>query len=327
MNQPTWWRHLRGDPTRFLLCDDEPGATWRTLVAVLHRPPDSPAVIRARLAARERGAAAAILASRNEFETWGSPAAYGARWVGSAWHLSALAQLGADPDDPRLGGAVEVLLDTLHPAAGGFATARRGDCSPCFTAEMCAALIRLGFRHHPRVREAVAWLSAEFTRGAGFVCRDGGHTAGGGCVVAAVAVLRLLAELPAGERTQLRRFARAVADWVLERDLFVSGEAPRGWLELAHPNLGRSDLLEALAALARIDEPPSRPILAALLGIMARQDGAGCWRQQLRVAFGEGVGERSRWLTIKALTALAAYGDALAPRGEWESAVAPDLPR
>lgn len=314
MNEPAWWRHLRGDPTRFLFSDAEPGATWRALVAVLHRPIDGPAVVRARLAARERGAAAAILATRNEFETWGSPRAYGARWAGSAWHLSALAQLGADPDDPRLGGAVEVLLDTLHPASGGFATARRGDPSPCFTAEMCAALVRLGFRHHPRVREAVAWLGAEFRPGSGFTCRDAGHVGAGGCAVAAVAVLRLLAELPAEERTQLRRLARAVVDWVVERELFVSGEAPRGWMVFAHPNLGRTDLLDALAALARIDEPPSRPIVAALLGILARQDGSGCWRQQVKVPFGEVVGEPSRWLTIKALTALAAYGDALAPQ-------------
>ena len=312
MSEASWWRHLRGDPTRFLLDDHEPGVVWRALTTLLERPPDSPAVVRARLAARETGTAAALLGEQNPLGYWGSPVAYGARWGGTAWHVIALAALGADPEDPRAERAAEKLLESLQPRSGGFSAARGRPPSACFTAEVCAALARFGFAHHPRVREAVAWFAERDGGTGGWSCPELRHLVGGACPIAGVAALRFLAELTAAERAPLASVADRAAGFLLGAGLWVDGSGPRGWWTFAHPNLGRTDLLDALFLLARNGRRADPPVLRALLGVLARQDGGGRWLQQQAAPFGEPAGEPSRWVTLKALVSVAAYGDALA---------------
>jgi len=311
VSEATWWRHLSGDPSRFLLDDAEPGVVWRTLVDLLGRPHDSPAAQRARAASRTGGAAAALLAGQNPLGFWGSPSAYGAHWGGSAWQLIAAASLGADPEDPRVTRGVERLLDVLEPRAGGFAPAHGKMPAACFTAELTAALARFGYAHHPRIREALAWL-AERDRGTGgWSCPDLRHHVEGGCVPAAVATLRLVAELPPAERGPLQPLAERGAGWLLGNGLFLNGPQPRGWYSFGHPALGRTDLVDALAALALLRRPAEAPITAGLTVVLARQDETGRWLQRAAVPHGEPRGEPSRWVTLKALLAVAAWGDRL----------------
>ena len=42
-----WWKPLRGGPTNWLLDWDEPSVRTFTLVDIVERPPDAPAVIQA----------------------------------------------------------------------------------------------------------------------------------------------------------------------------------------------------------------------------------------------------------------------------------------
>jgi hypothetical protein len=310
-----WWRSLRGDPSSFLLDDREPGVVWRTLVDVLGRPPDAPASVRARLASRERGAAAALLARQDPLGYWGSPATYGSHWSGTAWHVLALAQLGADPEDPRAALGAETLLEALQPRSGGFSAARNKPPAACFTAEVCAALTRFGFGHHPRVREAVAWLTARHSELGGWSCPELRHLVSGGCPVAAVATLRLVAETPAGERRGLDPLRRRAAEWLEGRSLFLADSSPLGWWSWAQPCLSRTDLIDALAALARSGWPASAPVRAAMARVLERQSDDGRWCQKARVPFGEPFGEPSRWVTLRALVALAAYHPEAAPGG------------
>ncbi len=315
MSEATWWRHLKGDPTRFLLSDDEPGVVWRTLLSLLDRPHDSPAVVRARRAARDTGMAAALLATQDPMGYWGSPGGYGARWGGTAWHVMALAALGADPEDPRVRRGAQKLLDSLQPHAGGFAPARGRPPAACFTAEVCAALARLGFAHDPRVREAIAWLAERDSGSGGWSCPELRHLVGGVCALACVATLRFVAELPPGDRTPLAGVTRRASRALLDHGLWLEGISPRGWWSFSHPNMGRTDLLDAVWALARTGCPPEPPIHSALLAVLARQDGAGRWLQQTPAPFGEPAGEPSRWVTLKAVVSVAAYGDSLAAHG------------
>ncbi|MFH1176863.1 MAG: hypothetical protein V1750_05595 [Acidobacteriota bacterium] len=311
MSEAPWWRHLSGDPSAFLLDEGEPGAMWRVLVEALGRPVDSPAVLRAKRASREIGAAARLLASQSALGYWGSPATYGARWSGSVWHVIALAELGADPEDPRVARGAETLIEMLQPPSGGFAAARGRPPAACFTAEVCAALVRLGFGHHPRLREALAWLAARDQGRGPWSCPELRHLVRGGCPVAAVAVLRLAGEQAGGEGCAFEPLARRAAGWLLECRLFLDEPSPRGWHAYGHPTLAHADLLDALAALARLGWSVGPEIRSALVAALARQDEHGCWRQRAHVVFGEAHGEPSRWLTLKALVALAAYGEKL----------------
>lgn len=315
MSEARWWRHLKGDPSAFLLDDAEPGVVWRTLVTVIGRPADAPAVLRAREQARARGAAHQVLAGQDSLGFWGSPVAYGSHWSGSAWHLVAAVALGADPDDPRLARGADTLLELLQPRTGGFSAGRGKIPSACLTAELCWALSRFGYGHQPRVREALAWLAERGEREAGWPCPELRHHSAGACPVAAVAILRLGAEAPVEERRALRGLIERAAEWVLGRTLLLDDPTPRGWLDFGHPNLARTDLLDALAALARLRWPAGPEILRALSLVVGAQDSQGRWRQQVRLPFGEPPGQASRWVTLKALQALAAYGDALPVTG------------
>ncbi len=310
MAEATWWRHLKGDPTRFLFDGHEPGVEWRTLVELFGRGMDSPAVERALAKAREHGGAAAILARRDGVGLWGSPGAAGRRWSGSVWQLQAATWFGADPRDPRLEGAATAVLGVLSPATGGFAPARDSQRSACFTAGVCAALVRCGFGRHPRVQEAVAWLAARGGEG-GWSCPDLQHLVAGACPYAAVWVLKTVVESHETDRRRLAPLASRAATWLVERDLLREGAAPPGWRRFGYPCLGQSDMLEALAALARLGYPAVPPVCKALSVVLARQDEGGRWPVERAAPLGERVGAASRWLTLEALVAVAAYGDAL----------------
>jgi hypothetical protein len=79
--------------------------------------------------------------------------------------------------------------------------------------------------------------------------------------------------------------------------------------------LGRTDLIDALAALALLRRPLAPPIAAALAVVLARQEADGRWLQRAAVPFGEPRGEPSRWVTLKAMVAVAAWGDRLPVAG------------
>jgi hypothetical protein len=225
----------------------------------------------------------------------------------------ALASLGADPEDPRVVRAAEALLGVLQPSAGGFATTRHTAPSPCFSAQLCAAFVRLGHAPHPRVREAVAWLASAPEDG--WRCGEERHDLDGFCVVAPVSVLRLISEHGPSERVRLAPLGARAARFLLDRGLHLGRAAPRGWLAFAHPCLDRVDLLEAMVPLARLGWAPEPPILEGLLAILARQDSQGRWAQQAAVPFGEPARAPGRWVTLKALVVLSAFGEALAGGG------------
>ena len=311
MAEAIWWRHLKGDPTRFLFDGNEPGVEWRVLVELLGRGMDSPAVERALAGARERGTAAAILARQEGVGLWGSPGAVGRRWSGSVWQFLAATWFGADPRDPRLERAATALLGVLSPATGGFAPSRDSQRSACFTAGVCAALVRCGFGRHPRVQEAVAWLAARGGEG-GWSCPDLRHLVSGACPHAAVWALKTVVESNDSDRRRLAPLATAAATWLVERGLLLEGPAPPGWRRFGYPCLGQSDMLEALATLARWGYPPVASVRAALGVVLARQDEGGRWLVERATPLGEGVGTVSRWLTLEALVAVATYGEALA---------------
>lgn len=315
MAEAAWWRHLRGDPTRFLFDGEDPGVEWRTLVELLGRGLDSPAVERARAAARQAGRAAEILGQQGAVGLWGSPGAVGHRWGGSLWRFLAVTWLGADPHDPRVERAASALLGVLGPSSGGFAPARDAQRSACLTAAVCAAMMRCGFGRHPRVQEAVAWLAARGGQG-GWSCPDLRHLVAGECPHAAVWVLKTVVEAGDTDRRRLGPLADRAANWLDSRRLLMEGPAPPGWRRFGYPCLGQSDLLEALATMARWQHQASMAVLQAVRMILTRQDEGGRWRVERAAPLGEAVGMPSRWLTLQALVAVAAYGESLEQREE-----------
>ena len=109
------WEALRGDPLPWLLDTGRPNLHWRVLLELIGRPPDSPAVRRARGGANAVGPVAALLADLHPDGTWATPARSWARYAGTGWRLAAAVAWGADPEDPRLHAGA----DTLEAAVSG----------------------------------------------------------------------------------------------------------------------------------------------------------------------------------------------------------------
>lgn len=308
------WESLLGDPLPWLLDQHRPNLHWRALLELVRRPPNSPAVVRARRGANVVEPLASLLVDLHPDGSWVGDPQLWRRYSGSGWRLLAAVQWGADPSDPRLQAASEALLEGA-PGASGLSRREGGPELPWLTARALSALARLGWCRHPRFLEALAWLD----EGAG-VQADGGwqvvdrRSDSRECAVTAVALLDVLTECGERRRQELR--SRAVES--LLRTL--AGPDRRG-SQLGHPNLARTDDAEILSTLARAFVPLQAGMVGALARVQRRQIDGGRWLRQvavprsLRVSGVARVGEPSRWVSLECVVALMTYAaDAQLPR-------------
>jgi hypothetical protein len=231
-------------------------------------------------------------------------------YAGPGWLLLAAIQWGANPTDPRLQAAAEVLLETA-PGEGGFARREGGPAVPWLTARTLHALAELGWCRHPRVQEGFAWLEDG----------DANHPDGGWklvgrgeCRVTAVALLGAITACGDQRRQVLKRRA---AESVVRTIATASGAPSR----FGHPNLARTDEAELLWALARAEAPLEPVTVRALKRVQRRQMEGGRWRRDIPVpkslpAPTEGAPDNSsRWVTLKCVVAMMAYAvEAQLPR-------------
>ncbi len=306
------WEALRADPLPWLLEGYRPELQWRVLVELVRRPPTSPAVERARGAAGAAEPVASLLKDLHPDGRWAVSGAFWRRYQGPGWRMAAAVQLGADPADPRLQAAAQRLLEE-SVGEGGFAPRVGAALSAVLTARMVAMLAVLGWCRHPRVQEALAWLS------------DDGRAWRGSWWQRAITAVGVLAALTEGgelDRRDLRR--RATGE--IEAVLAVTEGRRLG--RFGHPNLARTDLAEMLWALARADAPLTASSRPSVLALQEAQDTMARWRRRAVVApslpmprpEGAAAGA-SRWITLHATVALLRYAveaelPRLAPRLE-----------
>ncbi len=292
------WEALRGDPLPWLLAGHRPNLHWRVLVELVGRPRSSPAVRRARDGASAAEPVASLLAELHPDGTWATSAAPWARYRGQGWRLVAAVLWGADPEDPRLHAAAGLMLEN-GGGDGGFAPRSGAAPEPTLTARLLQAVTELGWWRHPRCQEAVAWLEEP-----GIPWGDGG-----GRAVTAVAALTALTTAGETRRPALRE--RALA----ELGAAVAGQVRPALRRLGHPNLGRTDLAELLAALALAGAPWSPALTPALSGLQRLQIDGGRWRRTAPVPASLPIppgkrprpGAPSRWVTLRASVGLMNY--------------------
>jgi hypothetical protein len=308
------WESLRGDPLPWLLDSKQPNLHWRVLVELVRRPPESPAVVRARGGANAVEPVASLLRDLHPDGSWAGARASWSGYSGSGWRLLAAVQWGADPSDPRLQAAAESILETA-PGEGGFASRDGGEAVPWLTARILQALAELGWCHHQRFQEGLAWLEEGDAghRDGGWLCWRR-QKSRGECDVTPVA---LLAALSAGREVRRKRLKDRATASIIRR--ISSTDSVVG--DYGHPCLRRTDDAELLWSLAK-SETPLQPAMVPILGrLQSRQSNGGRWRRTAPVPRSLGVesagqvGESSRWVTLKCVTALMVYAvDAHLPR-------------
>ena len=308
------WESLRGDPLPWLLDSHWPNLHWRVLLELVRRPPESPAVVRVRGDSDAVEPVASLIGDLDPDGSWASDVPLWKPYSGPGWRMLAAIQWGANPADPRLQAAAEVLLETA-PGEGGFARRENGGAVPWLTARVLHGLAELGWCRHPRFQEGLAWLEdGEANHPDGGWWAVGRQSVTGECEVTAVALLGALTACADRPRQVLKE--RAVKSLV--RAIVWAGAVPA---RCCHPCLGRTDEVEILWALARAGVSLEPGMDLALRRVQLRQTEGGRWRRDIPVPTSLHVpdqgplGDPSRWVTLKCVVALMAYAvDAQLPR-------------
>jgi len=253
----------------------------------------------------------------------------GAKYKGTVWNIIVLAELGADGKDNRIRKAAEfILASSQDKQSGGFAVQSAADGGdhervvPCLTGNMVFSLIRFGYRDNPLVQSGIEQIVKyhRFDDGIAQAPKGwpyqrfpncwGKHT----CHMGAVKSLKALAEIPAAERTPaVKETIAQGAEYLLKHRLYKSSRDPsviakRFWLNFGFPTLWKTDALEMLGVLVKLEYRDDRMQDAVDL-LISKQDGQGRWKMEkswnarLLVSL-EKDNKPSKWITLQALRAL-----------------------
>jgi hypothetical protein len=328
-----WKFSLKGDPTDWLLEEENPSVRYFALTDLMERPGNDSDVKKARTEIMATGPVPKILSSQKSGGYWGKPEDFYVRskYKGTVWNLILLAELAADGNDTRLRNTCEFILQNSQDhESGGFSHIIAGDgrggahggVIPCLTGNMVWSLIRFGYLDDRRVRSGIDWIT-KYQRfddgvekkplGWPYEKRDscwGTHT----CHMGAVKGLKALAEIPQEKRTsEIKKVIKNGAEYMLKHHIYKRSHDTRRvskpeWLKFGFPLMWNTDALEILGILAKLGYKDDRMDDAIDL-VISKQDNLGRWK--LDAAFTgryrvniEQVGRPSKWITLSAARTL-----------------------
>jgi hypothetical protein len=282
----------------------------------------------------DKGVVPRILARQEEGGYWGVPEDFYVRskYRGTVWQIIILSELGADAQDKHVRRACEFILENSQDRSSGgfsyFGSAEGGGDKdkilPCLTGNMVWSLIKLGYLEDPRVKQSIEWIStyqrfddgSDAPEGWPYDGREncwGKHT----CHMGAVKALKALAEIPPRRRTAaVKKTLEDGAEYLLRHHIFKSSRdtdhvAKEEWLRFGFPQMWKTDALEMLGLLVKLDYKDHRMMEAVDL-VLAKQDEEGRWLLE-RTFNGRFItnierrGKQSKWVTLHALKALKGY--------------------
>jgi hypothetical protein len=317
---------------------DNPGVRFFALADLLDRPADDAEVIAARRAVMEHGPVPAILAAQDPAGFWEKPGpGYNPKYRSTVWSVIYLAQLGADPADPRVRAGGDYLLDNAIAANGAFTVyGTPSTYVHCLGGNLGAALLDLGCGGDERLARALE-VMARYVAGEGVASADETNaplryyaaTCGPGfccgannrlpCAWGAVKVLRTLARVPGVERTPAMQAAlAATVDFLFGVDP-ATADYPGGysdkpstsWFKFGFPVFYVTDVLQIAEALAEAGYGGDPRLAAAYDLILSKRDKDGRWKMEYSYQGKTWVdveekGRPSKWVTLRAMRALKA---------------------
>jgi hypothetical protein len=213
------------DVMDWLLEEDNPPVRWLTLTGLLGSAPASAEARKTRARMMEYGPTKRILAQAGEFLDDGEEAAY-AKYTGLYWQAIFFGWFLADGKEPavaRLCGRLMERRDWVRKVG-----------MQCLTANILAALMRMGYADHPAVREEREALAARIVRGGGLDCRAMEYSLLTRCHMAQPKVLLCLAQVPPASRSKAEREAiDIIVRRILADEVFVYvPERRKEWAEV-----------------------------------------------------------------------------------------------
>jgi hypothetical protein len=316
---------------------DNPSVRYFALTNLLDRPDDDPEVLTARQAVMERGPVPVILAAQDPAGFWEKPGeGYYPKYRSTVWSIIYLAQLGADPRDPRVRAGGEYLLDNGRAANGVFSlTGTPAGNIYCLAGNLGASLLDLGFGDDERLRQALE-LTARFTTGEGIapagetkaalryyksgVCGPGFCCSANNrlpCAWGAVKVLRALARVPEAERIPVIQAAlETTVDFLFSVDPATadypagySDKPSRSWFRFGFPLFYVTDVLQIAEALTDAGYGGDPRLAATYDLILSKRDKAGRWKMEYAYTGKTWVDveqrqKPSKWVTLRAMQVL-----------------------
>lgn len=320
---------------------ENPGVRYIALRQLLEHPADDPLVLAARKSVMAHGPVPAILATQDPQGFWEEPGpGYYPKYRGTVWSFIYLAQLGADPADPRVRASGDYLLDHARAANGALSmTGTPAGNIYCLMGNLAAALLDLGFFGDERLDQALD-LMARFTTGEGIAPTDdkraplrylkSGACGPGFCCSAnnglpcawgAVKVLRALARVPQTGRTALLQSAlEATVGFLFSVDPATAGypagysdKPSRSWFQFGFPVFYVTDVLQTAEALGEAGYGRDPRLSGTYDLILNKRDSTGRWK--LEYAYTGKTwsdvgakGQSSKWVTLRAMRVLKAGG-------------------
>jgi hypothetical protein len=316
----------------WLLEKENPSIRYAALTRLQGKKASDPEALAAKAAIMKEGTVPLILKAQAAGGHWGeADSFYVSKYKGTVWQLIVLAEHFADGNDPRVKKACEFILEnSQEKESGGFAMhrsathggGRQSEVIPCLTGNMVFSLLRLGYGADPRLRAGVEWIAKyqRFDDSGGEIPTGwpyeryemcwGAHS----CHMGVIKALKALAEIPAGKRNAgvkaciSKGVEFVLAHRVHKRSHDLSKVSRPGWLRFGFPLMYQTDLLEILSILAGLGVHDER-MSDAVEALLKRRGPDGKWNMADNfngrfVADIEEKGKPSKWITLRALTAL-----------------------
>jgi hypothetical protein len=303
------------DVLEWLLQPDNPPVRYLTLTNLLHKPPESAEVRKAKARLMDYPVTQEILRHTEEFPSDVKDRAY-TKYSGPYWQLIFLGQFLADGKDPRIAGWAQDILEKR-------AWVTRAGCQ-CLTANMLAAYMRLGYGNHPVVVQETEALAERTLGDGGIRCAAMDYSLLPHCHMAQPKLLLCFSLIPPGKRSPaVNSTIRLLLTNLLDTELFVyvpghqrewqevlmnppkrselgkgetikgwvAGERERflksrgfgdrrpkqGWLKFGFPLHYNSDIMEAMYSLVLLGVPLSPRLKKPLEVIRQKMTRQGKW--------------------------------------------------
>jgi len=327
---------MRDETLDWLLEESDPSVRYLALTTLAAKPGNEAEAAEARCMIMRIGPAADIIKMQNADGSFGTADRfYLDKYGGTVWTLLILAELAADPADPRVARACEFILQhSQDPDSGGFSyrssaktgTGLSSGVVPCLTGNMVYALIRLGYLDDERTRRAIDWITAwqraddgidEAPKGKVYDRYEmcwGKHT----CHMGAAKAFKALAAIPPDKRSsETAAKIDELAEYFLKHHLFKKSHslneiARPGWLKPGFPLMYQTDIVELLGIFASLKIHDAR-LSDAISVLRSKMDPDGRWKLEnsnngKMLVNIEKKGKPSKWITLNALQILREYG-------------------
>jgi hypothetical protein len=299
------------------LMDGDPAIRWQVLRDLLDAPPAEVAAERARV--EHEGWGARLLALQGSDGLWDGgalfPAGYrggepGQPWTTTMHTLQTLVVLGLDPACAAARNAVARVAENARWEHAG----QRffdGEVEPCINGRT----VEIGAYFGVDVAPVVERLLGERLADGGWNCEaENGSVRSSFDTTLSVLDGLLAYERAGAARPEVRTARLSGEEYLLQRALFrrrsTGGVVDEAYLDLAFPYYWHYDVLRALDHLRRTGAPPDPRAKEAVDVVRAKRQPDGRWPLdrvhpgRVHFAFDGGVGEPSRWNTLRALRVL-----------------------